>query len=108
MSIAKDFAEGEKIVLSASVFWQQVEEHYAGDGANRLSRRRWRRLAMMHLYVHCAWTCEMIASAFSVHRCNASRAITTARRELQEIFQFSPADRDPEGLFDDQESQADD
>lgn len=101
MSIAKDYSEGEKIVLSANVFWQEVEQHYAGDGASRESRRKWRRLAMMHLYIHCQWTCEMIGSSYGVHRCNVSRAITTCRRELQEIFQFAPAEHDPEGLFDD-------
>lgn len=108
MSIAKDFSEGEKLVLSASVFWQEVEAKYAGDGATRESRRRWRRLAMMHLYTHCQWTCEMIGAAFSLHRCNVSRAITTCRRDLQLIFQFAPNERDPEGLFDAENTQADD
>lgn len=88
MSTAEGFDSGPKIEISGPQFWQRVELHYAGNGKSVKSRLRWRRLAMFHLYSACGWTCEMLASAFHVERCNVSRQMAALKKHFQQMFEM--------------------
>lgn len=100
MSTANGFESGEKIEISGPQFWQRVELHYSGNGKSVKSRLRWRRLAMFHLYSACGWTCEMLAHAFNVERCNVSRQMAQLKKHFEEIFRMEQSQRTEEQDYD--------
>ena len=89
MSVAKRFAEGEKVVLprQPEKLWETIEREWAGD-----SKVAWRYLAILHLYVHCHWTTEMLGHAFGHSKGHISRIIRLTKGYLASRFERPPDD----------------
>lgn len=74
---------GEKVVLPrrAPDLWTTLQREWAGEDA-----QRWRRLGMLHLYVYCHWTVEMIGRLFGHSKGHVSRILRQVTCELSERF----------------------
>jgi len=85
---------GEKVALSpiGKQLWETLEREWA-----RGDRRKWRRLAIIHLHVYCGWRFDMIARAFGITKGHAVRGFHRTVLELREHFTYSAPFFDGDG-----------
>ena len=75
---------GQKVVLprTSPELWTTLELQWAGEDPTR-----WKALGVLHLYVHCHWSVEMIGRAFNHPKGHVSRILKKVKTELSERFE---------------------
>ena len=81
---------GEKIVLPrrSPDLWNTLQREWAGTNPTR-----WKQLSMLHLYVHCHWTLDMLHHTFGHPKGQISRTLRNVRQELADRFLPDECDR---------------
>jgi hypothetical protein len=82
---------GKKVLLPrrSPDLWNTLERDWAGTDPDR-----WQRLSMLHLFVHCHWTLNMLEHLYGQPKGQISRTLRNVRKELADRFRPEPEDAD--------------